>query len=324
MAEAQLLLGKEVSGDIRKKLKEEVAAIRAEHEKFKPGLAVLQIGERKDSTVYVQHKIKAAKEIGMSAKHIQLPRTTTQAEVLKTLDALNKDASIHGIIVQLPPDADEYIDPGVCTNAVIPEKDVDGLHDENAGRLARGELDSCIVPCTPRGCLELIKRTGVEVSGKEAIVLGRSKIVGSPMADLLKWHNATVTTCHSRTKDLKEVVKRGDIVVVGIGKSELVKRDWIKEGAIVVDCGINVIPDSTKKSGQRLVGDVDFKEVKQVASWITPVPGGVGPMTVAMLMRNTVDSAKKALAVQKVTSPHMKMGLSLAPLFPYLRRIFRK
>lgn len=320
MAEANLLLGKEVASEIRQKLKQDVEAIRAEYEVFKPGLAIVQIGDRSDSTVYIKSKVKAAEEIGMFARHVKLSRTSTQADVLKAVDELNKDATIHGIIVQLPPDSTEPIDPGICTNAVAPEKDVDGLHDINAGKLSRGELNDCIVPCTPRGCLELIKKSGTEITGKEAVVLGRSKIVGSPMADLLKWHNATVTTCHSKTKDLADVVRRGDIVVVGIGRADFVKGDWIKEGAVVVDCGINVIPDETKKSGRRLVGDVHFSEAKTKASWITPVPGGVGPMTVAMLMMNTVDSAKRSLQMQKV-SPTLKMGLSLAPLFPYLRRL---
>ncbi|XP_074629404.1 C-1-tetrahydrofolate synthase, cytoplasmic-like [Acropora palmata] len=299
MAEANLLLGKEVASEIRQKLKQDVEAIRAEYEAFKPGLAIVQIGDRSDSTVYIKSKVKAAEEIGMFARHVKLSRTSTQADVLKAVDELNKDATIHGIIVQLPPDSTEPIDPGICTNAVAPEKDVDGLHDINAGKLSRGELNDCIVPCTPRGCLELIKKSGTEITGKEAVVLGRSKIVGSPMADLLKWHNATVTTCHSKTKDLADVVRRGDIVVVGIGRADFVKGDWIKEGAVVVDCGINVIPDETKKSGRRLVGDVHFSEAKTKASWITPVPGGVGPMTVAMLMMNTVDSAKRSLQMQK-------------------------
>ncbi|KAK2551071.1 C-1-tetrahydrofolate synthase [Acropora cervicornis] len=300
MAEANLLLGKEVASEIRQKLKQDVEAIRAEYEAFKPGLAIVQIGDRSDSTVYIKSKVKAAEEIGMFARHVKLSRTSTQAD--------------------LPPDSTEPIDPGICTNAVAPEKDVDGLHDINAGKLSRGELNDCIVPCTPRGCLELIKKSGTEITGKEAVVLGRSKIVGSPMADLLKWHNVTVTTCHSKTKDLADVVRRGDIVVVGIGRADFVKGDWIKEGAVVVDCGINVIPDETKKSGRRLVGDVHFSEAKTKASWITPVPGGVGPMTVAMLMMNTVDSAKRSLQMQKV-SPTLKMGLSLALLFPYLRRL---
>lgn len=299
MAEAKLLLGKEVASEIRQKLKEDVEAIRSDYEGFKPGLAIVQIGDRSDSTVYIKSKVKAAEEIGMLARHVKLSRTSTQTDVLKAVDELNKDPTIHGIIVQLPPDSTEPIDPGICTNAVAPEKDVDGLHDVNAGKLSRGELNDCIVPCTPRGCLELIKKSGTEIIGKEAVVLGRSKIVGSPMADLLKWHHATVTTCHSKTKDLADVVRRGDIVVVGIGRADFVKGDWIKEGAVVVDCGINVIPDETKKSGRRLLGDVHFSEAKTRASWITPVPGGVGPMTVAMLMMNTVDSAKRSLHMQK-------------------------
>ncbi|XP_031551845.1 C-1-tetrahydrofolate synthase, cytoplasmic-like [Actinia tenebrosa] len=297
--EGKRLSGKQISGEIRKQLQEDVSNIQAEHPNFKPGLAIVQIGGRSDSTVYINAKIKAAEEIGMMARHVNLPRTCTQQDVLKAVDELNKDSTIHGIIVQLPPDCDNPVDPAIVTNAVIPEKDVDGLNDINAGRLARGELDSCIVPCTPRGCLELIKRTGIEVKGKEAIVVGRSKIVGSPMADLLKWHHATVTTCHSRTRDLPNVVKRGDIVVAGIGKANFVQANWIKPGAVVIDCGINVIPDATKKSGTRLVGDVDFHGAQMKASWITPVPGGVGPMTVAMLMMNTVDGAKKALHQQK-------------------------
>ncbi|XP_048579081.1 C-1-tetrahydrofolate synthase, cytoplasmic [Nematostella vectensis] len=298
-SQAKILSGKEVSGEIRKRLKEDIDKIREDNENFKPGLAIVQIGDREDSTSYIKSKCKAAEEIGMIARHVKLPRTSTQSDVLKAVDELNKDSAIHGIIVQLPPDSENPIDPGICTNAVIPEKDVDGLHDENAGRLARGELATCIVPCTPRGCLELIKKSGIDVQGKEAIVLGRSKIVGSPMADLLKWHHATVTTCHSKTKDLPEVVRRGDIVVAGIGRPQFVKGDWIKEGAVVIDCGINFIPDASKKSGRRLVGDVDYNEAKAKASWITPVPGGVGPMTVAMLMMNTVDSAKRVMLQQK-------------------------
>ncbi|KAJ7369609.1 C-1-tetrahydrofolate synthase, cytoplasmic [Desmophyllum pertusum] len=322
MAEANLLLGKEVASEIRQKLKEDVAAIREENEAFKPGLAIVQIGDRSDSTVYIKSKVKAAEEIGMFARHVKLPRTSTQADVLKAVDELNKDSTIHGIIVQLPPDSEEPIDPAICTNAVAPEKDVDGLHDVNAGKLSRGELNDCIVPCTPRGCLELIKKSGTEIVGKEAVVLGRSKIVGSPMADLLKWHHATVTTCHSKTKDLPDVVRRGDIVVVGIGRADFVKGDWIKEGAVVVDCGINVIPDETKKSGRRLIGDVHFAEAKKRASWITPVPGGVGPMTVVMLMNNTVDRAKRALQMQKNISPGDSRGCKLSNVAEFQTRPF--
>lgn len=296
---AQILKGSVVAKDIRVKLKALVDETRKQYPEFNPCLAIVQIGDRPDSTSYIRSKSKAANEIGMVAKHVKLSNTTTEQEVLKKVDELNKDPSIHGIIVQLPPDSSEPIDPSACTNAVAPEKDVDGLNDVNAGRLARGQLNDCIVPCTPRGCLELIKRTGTEVQGKKAIVLGRSKIVGAPMSDLLTWNHATVTVCHSRTKDLPDVVRGGDIVVVGIGSPYFVKGDWIKDGAVVIDCGINALPDSTKKSGHRLVGDVDYNEAQKRASWITPVPGGVGPMTVAMLMQNTVESAKKIIMKQK-------------------------
>ncbi|CAB3977525.1 C-1-tetrahydrofolate synthase, cytoplasmic [Paramuricea clavata] len=296
---AQILKGSTVAKDIRAKLKVIVDETREQYPEFNPCLAIVQIGDRADSTSYIRAKSKAANEIGMVATHVKLSNTATEQEVLKKVDELNKDPNVHGIIVQLPPDSSEPIDPSACTNAVAPEKDVDGLNDVNAGRLARGQLNDCIVPCTPRGCLELIQRTGIEVQGKKAIVLGRSKIVGAPMSNLLTWNHATVTVCHSKTKDLPDVVREGEIVVVAIGSKHFVKGDWIKEGAVVIDCGINAIPDSSKKSGHRLVGDVDYEAASKRASWITPVPGGVGPMTVAMLMQNTVESAKKMILQQK-------------------------
>ncbi|XP_005095912.1 C-1-tetrahydrofolate synthase, cytoplasmic [Aplysia californica] len=291
---AQVLSGKEVSGDIKKQLATEVSEFQSKFPDFKPGLAIVQVGDRSDSNVYINQKLKSAVEVGVAAEHIKLPRSSTQYEVLATVERLNNDIKVHGIIVQLPMESDNEIDAHLVTNAILPSKDVDGLHQDNAGRLSRGDLDSCILPCTPRGCMELIKRSGVEVKGKRAVVLGRSKIVGAPMSDLLTWNHATVTVCHSRTADLKEEVSRADIVVVGIGKPQLVKGDWIKPGAVVVDCGINSLPDATRARGYRLVGDVDYASAKEVASWITPVPGGVGPMTVAMLLKNTVDQAKKS------------------------------
>jgi len=210
------------------------------------------------------------------------------------VDELNKDKSVHGIIVQLPFDSVNPIDANKITNLVAPHKDVDGLSDENAGKLLHGQVDgvNCFVPCTPNGCLELIKKAGVQIAGANAVVIGRSKIVGSPMAQLLIWNNATVTVCHSKTKNIPEIVRGADILVVAIGQPLMVKKDWIKPGAVVIDCGISSIPDSTKKSGSRLVGDVDYDSCKEVAGAITPVPGGVGPMTVAMLISNTVDAAK--------------------------------
>jgi len=240
-------------------------------------------------------KLKAASTIGIEATHLKLPRTITQDELLEEITKLNENPKIHGIIVQMPLDSDNPIDSHLITDAVDASKDVDGLCTINEGRVAIGDLTSGFIPCTPFGCIELIRRSGVQISGANAVVLGRSKIVGTPVSELLKWYDATVTICHSKTKNLPEIVGRAEILVVGIGRPEMVKKDWVKPGAVVIDCGINSIPDATKKSGQRLVGDVAFDEVKEVASAITPVPGGVGPMTVCMLMKNTVIGAIKTL-----------------------------
>lgn len=217
--------------------------------------------------------------------------------MINQLEILNHDNHIHGIIVQLPFDCENYISQDKITNLVSPDKDVDGLSDMNAGKLFHGQVQvdgDCFLPCTPYGCMELIKKSGAQVSGSNCIVIGRSKIVGSPMAQLLLWNNATVTVAHSRTKNTAELCRQADIVVVAAGCPELVKADWVKPGAVVIDCGITAVDDATKKSGKRLVGDVDFHAVKNVASAITPVPGGVGPMTVAMLISNTVQAARRA------------------------------
>lgn len=230
----------------------------------------------------------------MKPDHVKLPKSTTEGELLSVLQKLNNDPGIHGIIVQMPLDSDNKIDSHLITDYVLPSKDVDGLNTINEGRVSIGDM-SGFIPCTPNGCIELIKRSGVPMAGANAVVLGRSKIVGTPASELLKWHNATVTVCHSRTRNIDKICATADILVVGIGKPEFVKGSWIKPGAVVVDCGINAIPDPTKKTGQRLVGDVDFNEAKEIASYITPVPGGVGPMTVAMLMTNTVISAERAV-----------------------------
>lgn len=307
---AQRLDGKAVSEDIKKNLKSEVESLQQKYTGFCPGLAIVQVGNREDSNVYINQKLKSAEAVGVKARHIKLPNTSTQDEVLSMVQSLNDDPTVHGMIVQLPLDTVNEIDAHLVTNAILPSKDVDGLHQSNAGKLARGDLEDCVLPCTPAGCLELIKRTGVSIQGKTAVVLGRSKIVGSPMSDLLTWNHATVTVCHSKTVDLPDVVRKGDIVVVAIGKPQFVKGDWIKPGAVVIDCGINSIPDETKKSGRRLVGDVDFEEAQKVASWITPVPGGVGPMTVSMLLWNTVNQAKRV--AEAGTS--QKWNLKLLPL----------
>ncbi|OQR78681.1 c-1-tetrahydrofolate synthase [Tropilaelaps mercedesae] len=291
---AKVLSGTETAKEIRDALKAEIEELKAKHEGFLPKLVIVQVGGREDSNVYIRQKIKAATEVGVDAQHVKFPHDISETELLERVEKLNADPRIHGIIVQLPLDCSTKIDTGKITNAVDPLKDVDGVHIENAGRLAHGELEGFFLPCTPRGCLELIFKTGEEISGKHAVVIGRSKIVGSPMSCMLRSVHATVTMCHSRTKDLAYWTRQADIIVAAVGVPRMVKRDWVKPGAIVIDCGINSIPADTSK-GSRLVGDVDYDAVKEVASWITPVPGGVGPMTVIMLIKNTVISAKREL-----------------------------
>ncbi|XP_057374614.1 C-1-tetrahydrofolate synthase, cytoplasmic-like isoform X1 [Daphnia carinata] len=306
----QLLSGTEVAKNIRAGLSEQVKQLKEQYPGFTPGLNIIQVGAREDSNVYIRMKMKAAEEIGINATHVVLPSSTTQAELIRVLNKINLDPSVHGIIVQMPLDSVNKIDSTLITDSVLPSKDVDGLNTINQGKVAVGDLVSGFLPCTPNGCMELIKRTGIKIEGSQAVVIGRSKIVGTPAAELLKWHHATVTVCHSKTKNLSELVASADILVVGIGQPNMVKGEWIKQGAVVIDCGINSIADPSKTSGNRLVGDVDFEGAKTKASWITPVPGGVGPMTVAMLMKNTVLAAKKA--VSKLANT--KWNLSYLPL----------
>ncbi|XP_037952265.1 C-1-tetrahydrofolate synthase, cytoplasmic isoform X2 [Teleopsis dalmanni] len=287
---AAIISGTAVAKGIRESLTQEVQELKQQIADFAPGLRIVQVGGREDSNVYIRMKIKAATEIGIDAELVKLPRTITEIELLEKISQLNNDPMVHGIIVQMPLDCDTKIDSHKITDAVCPKKDVDGLHTINEGRAAIGDLKG-FLPCTPWGCIELIKSSGVQIQGANAVVLGRSKIVGTPVSELLKWEHATVTVCHSKTKNLNQICRSADILVAGIGVPEMIKGSWIKPGAVVIDCGINVIPDSTKESGTRLVGDVDFEEARKVASFITPVPGGVGPMTVAMLMKNTVRSA---------------------------------
>ncbi|XP_055475250.1 C-1-tetrahydrofolate synthase, cytoplasmic [Psammomys obesus] len=295
MAPAGILNGKVISAQIRERLKNQVTQMKEQVPGFTPGLAILQVGNRDDSNLYINVKLKAAEEIGIKATHIKLLRTSTESEVLKYVISLNEDTTVHGFIVQLPLDSENPISTEAIIDAISPEKDVDGLTSISAGKLARGDLNNCFIPCTPKGCLELIKETGVQIAGKHAVVVGRSKIVGAPMHDLLLWNNATVTNCHSKTAHLDKEVNKGDILVVAAGQPELVKGDWIKPGAVVIDCGINYVPDDTKPNGKKVVGDVAYDEAKERASFITPVPGGVGPMTVAMLMQSTVESAQRFL-----------------------------
>ncbi|KAA0711486.1 C-1-tetrahydrofolate synthase, cytoplasmic [Triplophysa tibetana] len=296
---AQIISGKSVSAQLRERLKNEVDAMRSTHPNFKPGLVVLQVGDREDSNLYISMKLKAAAEIGINAVHVKLPQTATENEIMSRVHEINENSSVHGLIVQLPLDSIHTINTERVINAVAPEKDVDGLTSINAGKLARGDIGDCFIPCTPKGCMELIKQTGVPLAGKRAVVIGRSKIVGAPMHDLLLWNHATVTTCHSKTADLPSEVGMADILVTAIGKPEMVRGDWLKKGAVVIDCGINTVPDSNRPSGKRVVGDVHYDSAKDKAAFITPVPGGVGPMTVAMLMENTVLSAKQFLKAKE-------------------------
>jgi methylenetetrahydrofolate dehydrogenase (NADP+)/methenyltetrahydrofolate cyclohydrolase len=286
---AQLIDGKAIA----QKVRQEVAAAVAERSTAglpQPTLATVLVGDRPDSAAYVASKGKACAELGMGSVSHHLPADATQEQVETLVRQLNADRSVHGILVQLPMPA--HIDEERVLALVGVEKDVDGFSPINIGRLAQKGREPLFVPCTPYGCIYLLEQVGVKIEGANAVVLGRSNIVGMPVALLLLSRNATVTICHSRTRDLPGMVRQADILIAAIGKTEMVRGDWIKPGAAVIDVGINEIPDATKKSGHRLVGDVKFEEAKEVAAWITPVPGGVGPMTIAMLMRNTLRAAQ--------------------------------
>ena len=286
---AQIIDGKLIAQQMR----EEVAAKVAERTtagKPKPTLATVLVGDRPDSAAYVASKGKACQELGMGSISENLPADATQEQVEALVKSLNADIQVSGILVQLP--MPSQIDEERVLSLINIEKDVDGFSPINIGRLAQKGRDPLFVPCTPYGCIYLLEKSGVKIEGANAVVLGRSNIVGMPAALLLIGKNATVTVCHSRTRDLPGVVRQADILIAAIGKTQMVRGDWVKPGAAVIDVGINAVPDATKKSGQRLVGDVCFDEVKEVAGFITPVPGGVGPMTIAMLMNNTLRAAE--------------------------------
>ena len=286
MTAAKIIDGKAAAAGVRAR----VADFAAEFERQtgrQPGLATVLVGEDPASTVYVRSKGKATSEAGMASFAHKLPETTSEAELLALVDQLNRDEAVDGILVQLP--LPPQIDASRVIAAIDPAKDVDGFHPINAGRLATG-LEA-LVPCTPYGCLYLLKQELGSISGKDAVVIGRSNIVGKPMALLLIGESATVTVAHSRTRDLPDVVRRADIVVAAVGRPQMIKGDWIKPGAVVIDVGINRIPAEDGKS--RLVGDVDFESASKNAAAITPVPGGVGPMTIAMLLRNTIVAAHR-------------------------------
>jgi len=280
----ELIDGNLIAKQVLSELKTEVEKIR---EKVVPHIVVIRVGDDPASVSYVAKKQKTAAEIGMKSTLKLFPETVSQSELIAEIDALNADVAVHGILVQapLPP----HISETEIFNRVSPDKDVDGFSTTNIGRLAQ-EFPNAFAACTPAGILELLKRTGVETAGKHAVIVGRSLIVGKPLALLLssKNANATVTICHSRTRGLAEIARQADILIAAIGKPRFITADMVKDGAVVIDVGINRIPDASKKSGFRLVGDVDFENVAPKCSHITPVPGGVGPMTVAMLMKNTL------------------------------------
>ncbi|UTW55608.1 bifunctional methylenetetrahydrofolate dehydrogenase/methenyltetrahydrofolate cyclohydrolase FolD [Kordiimonas sp. SCSIO 12610] len=284
---AQVIDGKAFSAKIREKVASDVTALQDKHG-IKPGLAVVIVGEDAASTIYVNSKIKQTSEAGMESFHFALPDTISEADLVAKVHELNADDRVNGILVQLP--LPKHIHESAVIEAIAPEKDVDGFHVINSGLLATGGKG--MVPCTPLGCLLMLKDTLGDLSGMKAVVIGRSNIVGKPMAQLLLQENCTVTLAHSRTRDLAGEVKQADIVVAAVGVSELVKGDWIKKGATVIDVGMNRIPAPERGEGKvRLTGDVAYDEAAQNAAYITPVPGGVGPMTIACLLRNTVTAA---------------------------------
>ena len=295
MAEGTLIDGKAVAAELRENIGKAVATLKADHNLI-PGLAVVLVGEDPASQVYVRNKGKQTKAAGMVSFEHKLDASTSEAEVLALVEKLNNDPAVHGILVQLP--LPDQIDSQKVLTTINPAKDVDGFHPVNAGRLATGE--AALVPCTPLGCIILAKKALTSLSGLNAVVIGRSNIVGKPVSQLLLQESCTVTIAHSRTKDLPDVCRRADLVVAAVGRPEMVRGDWIKPGAVVIDVGINRVDGEEGKT--KLVGDAHFDECRAVASAITPVPGGVGPMTIACLLRNTVQAACDANGIEM---PHL-------------------
>lgn len=286
---AQLIDGKMIAQQVRDDVATTVAK-RTAAGKPQPTLATVLVGDRPDSQAYVTSKGKACQELGMGSVSHHLPADISQEELEKLIKSLNDDKAVNGILVQLP--LPSHLNEERVLQLISIEKDVDGFSPINIGRLAQKGREPLFVPCTPFGCIYLLEKSGVKIEGANAVVLGRSNIVGMPAALLLIGKNATVTVCHSHTRDLPGTVRQADILIAAIGKTEMVRGDWVKPGAAIIDVGINSVPDATKKSGHRLVGDVNFNEAKEVAGFITPVPGGVGPMTIAMLMKNTLHAAE--------------------------------
>lgn len=285
---AVIINGKEIAADVRAEVAEKVAELKEKG--IFPCLAVILVGENPASVSYVTGKQKALAEVGMVDRSVHLPESTSEEELLALVSELNKDNSVHGILVQLP--LPSHINEEKVLLAIEPKKDVDGFHPINVGNLVIGK--KAFLPCTPHGIIVLLKKMGIETNGKRAVVIGRSNIVGKPVSLLLsrKETNCTVTMCHTGTKNMAEITRQADIIVVASGHPHTLTVDMVKDGVVIIDVGVNRIPDATKKSGFRLIGDCDFDELKEKASFITPVPGGVGPMTIAMLMYNTLEAAQ--------------------------------
>ncbi len=292
---AQIINGKQVAADMRAELKEEVARLKKQG--IVPGLGVVLVGEDPASKSYVTAKERACEEIGIYSDDNRLPAEASQQDLMALVDRMNKDPKINGILVQLP--LPKHLNEAEVLLSIDPAKDVDGFHPMSVGKMVVGE--KAFLPCTPHGVIQLLIRSGVTVEGAEVVIVGRSNIVGKPLANMLiqknKTGNATVTVCHTRTKDLAGHTRRADILIAAAGRPNTITADMVKEGVVVIDVGVNRVDDPTKKKGYRLVGDVDFEAVKEKASLITPVPGGVGPMTITMLLYNTVESAKRAAGI---------------------------
>lgn len=286
---AKIIDGKQIAAEVRQDVAAKVSELKQKG--IEPCLAVILVGENPASVSYVTGKQKALAEVGMLDRSVHLPETTSEEDLLKLIDTLNNDDSVHGILVQLP--LPKHIDEDKVIMAISPNKDVDGFHPVSVGNMMIGR--PAFLPCTPHGIIVLLNKMGIETSGKHAVVIGRSNIVGKPVSILLsrKETNCTVTMCHTGTKNMAEITKQADIIVVASGHPHTLTKDMVKNGAVVIDVGVNRIPDSSKKSGFRLIGDCDYDDLLETASYITPVPGGVGPMTIAMLMYNTLQAAQK-------------------------------
>ena len=280
-----VLDGKKIANDIKKELSVRVNDLK--NKGINPCLGIILVGKRKDSETYVNMKRKSCLEIGIKNKDIYLEENVTEEEIIKEVNKMNLDPEVHGILIQLP--LPKHINEEKVINSVVLKKDVDGFHQENIGKLALNRKDNFIRPCTPEGCIELLDRYNVEIEGKNVVVVGKSNVVGLPMSLMFLHREATVMVCHTKTKNLKKITSQGDILVVACGCKEFITSEYVKENAVVIDVGINPVKDDTKKNGYRVTGDVNFKFVEEKCSYITPVPGGVGPMTIAMLLKHTVD-----------------------------------